>query len=647
MNVTSALIGIALAVLLRVGATSTSRALPAAERVNTMNHRQLIALLLVSAPVSALALDNHANANSPLGTNVLTASFWTSEHPYIDAGRYDVWHAEQLWGGCWDEEPLPLDANGDVLALAHTYCTGGPQIATKVVASAGTRYPSGRYVVLYDGQGEEQGSPLRYSPPSVATVVESTNGRDVVDVDSSQGMFRVSIVSTDPADHVRNVRVIVPGGICDKDIFSHADFADECGESFYPYEWIYRWLVFHPRFLANWRGYSTIRFMDLLRINGSEQVGPASLRSPASTIWDPMPPQLVAHLGNLLNADVWVNVPHLATDAFVMHFAWRLIHSLDESLNIYVEYSNEIWNQAWDYPQGAEIAPLGCELYPDLQAGCDADGNPGNGIYCEGHPWPTYVPACTSARNRYHAERTVEVGTMFRKVSKSLSHDPDRVIVVLGGWANGLAHNEEILADAESYGAVDALAIAPYFGGYVANPANHALIEGWVADGGFDHALDQLFAELTDGVLYQEFVDDPALDPPSFMAQYQDGALAAAAELMYANADLANEHGVRLIAYEGGQHLANYRANATIDELVVAANRDPRMGNAYQEYLQAWMASGGELMVLFTSAGEFSGANSFGMLEYQDQPHEEAPKYEAARIFMESTACWWNQCGDQ
>ena len=49
-------------------------------------------------------------------------------------------------------------------------------------------------------------------------------------------------------------------------------------------------------------------------------------------------------LANAVHKDVWVNVPVRATDDYVRNLAAMLRDRLAPDLNVYVEYSNEVWN---------------------------------------------------------------------------------------------------------------------------------------------------------------------------------------------------------------------------------------------------------------------------------------------------------------
>lgn len=93
---------------------------------------------------------------------------------------------------------------------------------------------------------------------------------------------------------------------------------------------------------------------------------------------------------------------------------------------------------------------------------------------------------------------------------------------------------------------------------------------------------------------------------------------------------VADKYGLKLIAYEAGQHLVGVTGGQDNDKLTAlfnAANRHPRMGPLYAKYLDAWRAAGGDLMCIFSSVGSYSKWGSWGLLEYSTQPVAEAPKY--------------------
>jgi len=54
-------------------------------------------------------------------------------------------------------------------------------------------------------------------------------------------------------------------------------------------------------------------------------------------------------LCNETQKDLWICVPHEANDEYILQMATLFRDQLDGNLNIYLEYSNEIWN--WIFPQ--------------------------------------------------------------------------------------------------------------------------------------------------------------------------------------------------------------------------------------------------------------------------------------------------------
>lgn len=101
-------------------------------------------------------------------------------------------------------------------------------------------------------------------------------------------------------------------------------------------------------------------------------------------------------------------------------------------------------------------------------------------------------------------------------------------------------------------------------------------------------------------------------------------------ELLRQQKALAAKHGLRLLAYEGGQHLVGD------DPLFFAANRDPRMKALYTSMLHEWKAAGGGLFMHYLDAAAPTKFGSWGARETVDQPRASAPKLDALLDFVES-----------
>jgi hypothetical protein len=99
-----------------------------------------------------------------------------------------------------------------------------------------------------------------------------------------------------------------------------------------------------------------------------------------------------------------------------------------------------------------------------------------------------------------------------------------------------------------------------------------------------------------------------------------------------AHRGLADEQGVRLVCYEGGQHFTGIGGAENNDELTArlfAANRDPRMGDRYREYFRLMQQAGVDLFMNFGHIKSWSKYGAWGALQSQEQPVAESPKWQA------------------
>ena len=100
--------------------------------------------------------------------------------------------------------------------------------------------------------------------------------------------------------------------------------------------------------LAHISRFHLLRFMDWTDTNENPEVNwnettpinwpqYATRRNPWSTI-----PYIVNQLNQ--STDIWINIPTSATDDYILHVARLMSSELNPKSNIYVEYSNEVWN---------------------------------------------------------------------------------------------------------------------------------------------------------------------------------------------------------------------------------------------------------------------------------------------------------------
>jgi hypothetical protein len=311
-------------------------------------------------------------------------------------------------------------------------------------------------------------------------------------------------------------------------------------------------------------------------------------------------------LSKRLSTDPWFTLPHRVTDEYIRQFALLTLETLDADQKVYVEYSNEVWNGS--FSQGAWIEQQGQTEWPDSAA---------SGF---------------TKRINWYGKRTAEMCDIWKDIWAAES---DRIVCVLSGqtantWtsAQALACPLWTGAPCVAYG-IDTLAIAPYVGAYLGKETHEAEVTGWTYDP--DGGLERLFYELSVGGVLS---NGPA-----------GGALQQAANYIADNVSVAATHGLDLTAYEGGQHLVgvgNVVHNTAVTELFVSANRSPRMGTLYAEYLSLWKTLGGGLFVNFENTSQYTKWGSWGAREYLD--HAGSPKEAALKDFIDQNLCWWNAC---
>jgi hypothetical protein len=489
------------------------------------------------------------NDNSALGINIAGVTYWSSEIVFVDLFRHSQTFKSQAPGKSYGQGgPLDLTETGWVRSLA-----GDGQFADSIILSRPPLgYPAGVYTCFYEGQGKIQ---FAYR----TKVVEDKPGQIRVQVNADQDLLTLRITETNPADPVRNIRVVLPG-----------------------FEDTYRDQPFHPEFLKRWEKFKVLRFMDLQCTNNSEQAN-----------WSDRPTldmqtqggeagvalEYLIQLANALHADPWFCMPHQATDDYVRHFAEMVKAQLDPNLKVYIEYSNECWNGIF------------------TQAGYCRDKGKALGLSDNDF----------QAQLRYYSKRSVEIFKVWEEVFGGTN----RLVRVLAAQSANPWTSGQVMEFEEAYKHADALAIAPYFGNALGDPKT----QNEVAQMTVDQVLDKC-------------------------AEYIQQGNKTIAE----QARAAKERGLRLVAYEAGQHLVGYGGaenNKPMEDLFHAANRHPRMKDLYLAYLAGWKANGGTLAVIFSSTRTWSKWGSWGLMEHHGQPPAEAPKYQAVIEFLENNPRWW------
>jgi len=349
------------------------------------------------------------------------------------------------------------------------------------------------------------------------------------------------------------------------------------------FESTYRTQPFHPLFLQRLQNYQVLRYMEWMGTNGStiQHWSDRATPSDYTYSWRGVPLEVMIQLANALNAKPWFNIPAQATDNYVQEFANLVQQKLSPRLSFYLEYSNETWNGSFSQ-----------SLYMEAQ-----------GL---AHGFSTN-PTLNGAD--YTAYRSVQIFNIFQ----TAVGPSGRLIRVIASQAENSWLSNQTLQFQNAFASADVLAIAPYF-----NCSD-------VATGGF-------------GVL-----GDPSTeDQVAAMSVDQVNAIQLAhinncvLREMQSNAAVAASYGLKMVAYEGGQSLVGFNGaenNTAVTTLFGAVNRGAGMEALYAQYLQNWVASGGDMFVHYSDMGAYAKFGNFGALEYQDQDPTTSPKYTALGTF--------------
>jgi hypothetical protein len=407
------------------------------------------------------------NAHSAMGINLSSVSYYTTEQPFINSfATSEQWVTRSnVVRDTHEEQYVDLDAHGWPISLrskgepaAQQFSSVGVVFLLGMPDTANGIYPSGLYVVLYDGQGT-----LSYGAD--AALVRRSPGRDLIRVTPSRNGIDLQIVATDPhhnSNYLRNIRVVT----------EENEAAALAGH------------IFNPAFLEFIQNFRALRFMDWFVTNGSTLASWNDRPLPNDAFFGTrkgVPIEIAVQLANAVSADAWMNVPVMADDNFMLQMATLVRSQLGNTQKVYVELSNEVWNPSFD--QFRYAASQGHSLWPTRPSG--------NAGYEYNRNW--------------YGMRTAQMCDIWR----SVWHNDPRLVCVLGAQAAWSFSATEALkcsywtqgAPCSSHG-INAVAVAPYVGGEV--PAAWTL----QPDGGLFNLFRSFFLQT-----------DPSIPPGGFLSE--------------------------------------------------------------------------------------------------------------------------------
>lgn len=525
----------------------------------------LVSLFFLACPLIGMAGTDLPvrNAKSPMGLNVGGLADWSPELYFVDvfrtARKFAATHPD-----------LSLDAKGWPKMLAP-----GQVAETFLLWDIGDAFPAGIYSVFYDGKGD-----ISFGGGASATRKE--DGRYWVSINPRKGGVHLKITRTDLADPIRNIRMIMPGGVCASNPLKRVDREQDCKDDDYAsFEENYETQIFNPDYLNLLADFKVLRFMDFLRINHSGVVDWSDRGKMDDATWTTEgggPIEIMVDLSNRLNADPWVNIPHKASDDYVRNLAVQLKKTLDPELKVYLEYSNEAWNGAFSQfrymiEQG-QRENLGGDQY---QAGM-----------------------------RYVAKRSLQIFKTFEEVFGGT----DRLVRILPGQAANAYVVESILLYEDAYKHSDAIAIAPYFGGDLGLPKAQAN----------KLSVAELFSKL------------------------RKESLGESIEWIQQHAKLAKKYDLDMLAYEGGHHLAGVLGaenDKKLTSLFDKADDNFQMGGLYDRYFAEWKKAGGKTFAYYKSVAPKSKWGNWGLVDRLNTKEGESPKKDAVLRFIRDNPRWW------
>ncbi len=480
---------------------------------------------------SALALAQTSNGPGGVGINLMGNYDWTRQYAFADAMRHS-----RGWGSVlapWDLA-APVDADGWPTADA------GIIVLTNGVHIGGT------YRLSFRGTASvaPRASALTVQNPVYDARTDTTTADVVVQPTARQ----IVLSFTGTRGGVRNVRLIRPG-------YANETFTRPFLDLLRPFSYIrtMEWMAtnghVHPGYgnnVSRWSERTLPRHATQNHMVGGTRAGVA---------WE-----FAIELANTLDKDIWVNVPDLADDDYVRSLATLLRDRLEPERRFYLEFSNEVWNPAFEaYYRNlaaaeAEVLAGGSNL--------NADGDTNHDHWA----------------HRRMARRIREIAEVFRSVFGAAAMGA-RVRPLLCGHFYATETVTQGLDFLErTYGPARGLLYAVCTSQYD-TPTPETSRRS-------DLTVEEIVAEWT---TYLELARQRA----------------------QTCAGIARTYGLRFLAYEGGVCCVGSESV----EAKAAANRDPRVRGLVSSLVGNFLAEGADSFCYFAAASPYDRTGMYGLTD--------------------------------
>ena len=332
--------------------------------------------------------------------------------------------------------------------------------------------------------------------------------------------------------------------------------------------------------LAHISRFSLLRFMDWTNTNGNPEVNWSDTTpvdwpqytSPKNTPW-----QTIPFIVNQVNTtiDIWINIPFGASDDYILNVARIMLSDLKPSNNIYVEYSNELWNFGFS------------QSHDNIAAANDSVVNHGDPYHLN-YDSVSDVYTWGFRRTAYQIKH---ISDLFKTVFGNDNVGSwKRVRPILAGQAAnsyiidvGLEYLNNVFGPPANF--LHGIAIAPYFdlGEY----------QTWS-----NLTVDQVLDALNSSV-------DQFLPEQGWSETAQIGVHGVKAAW----------YNLAVYGYEGGPDTAAGCGECSLDAKI-DATRDPRMADVCIRFLNGWYEYGFQQLNWYAAgAGEITKYGSWSLLE--------------------------------
>jgi hypothetical protein len=416
--------------------------------------------------------------------------------------------------------------------------------------------PAGEYIVEWTGEG----TLTTWTEDIEILGPNKFKLNYVPDNPGGDSGFSLLIESTDPnntGNYIRDIKVYQE---------KHADLI-AMGENFDP-KWFdaiddYRILRTH-----DWQGTNFSKVTDWT-VN--------DVRADQA-FWAPdgrgMPYELLVETANQTRSDLWINIPHMATDDYMRKAAEYIKTNLDKDLRVYVEYTNEYWTTIFD--QHPYLNAKGAELF-------------GTAPFANAQAYGARASEMTQIFKEVFAEEnprlypTVTLDSSAFSTAEALTMLNTPAYVAQGGISPldaGIRH----------------LATDGYLTWFNSQPYADGLVDKWMTepDGGFGSARDFLLEQLR----------------TSLAPEWAAGRT------------LADQKGLSFGVYEGGALLINGNdptgGNPKYTNFNENFQLSAEMKTVYEAALAEWQKTGSGPFAWYSDTGRWGPWGDYGLWNAPD-----------------------------